>query len=1279
VNRPFYPIFAIGVAAALVLPTASRGEEGRPIVASYSARDTGGAIESWVTVQDENDILYFGSNEVLTFDGDRWSKYPVPGSYAVRALAIGSDNRLWVGAFNEVGYFDKAGTALSNYHSLVEFLPEEERQFGEVWQAFAISRGAVFVTATSVMVWNGKVFRTYQMPGSRRIVASQAGGKIYISHIPTGLWSLDVDGPHQFISAEALNNAGVIWIEKDASGWLLFTTDGLRRYQDGKVTAFGPAASDFIRKNVLISACKSPKGDFFLGTLYGGVAVVGRDGEVTHVITTDDGLPSRSIYSLFFARDGSLWTTSGVGIARVALDAGTTLFDAKEGLTGKPCISTVQSSSEILVATEEGIFGLSLGRDVSGHFNSIPKLSGLYRDLENGPDHTVYASGFKRIDRIDGDEATGVFSTKTDVLLFRRSTKFPGSFLIANGADIQRLTPSEGGAFSSVDLAHLPDLPQTLAEDPNGNIWVGTASSGAFFVPDTAGGKTEPVRPKSTDGLIKIGRVSVANVDGAVAVFTTKGVEIYRGPSKPSGLYTSAPGTAATAVSNPDPAGAVWVAFESPFGNGPRIPAIGRLSASAAGLTSWKPFSVPGLGQVGEIRSVFVDSRGIVWLGGTDGMLRLVPDELKRIETPLAPLIQASVGYGEQLPSAKNSVNFDFSAIAFGQRETVRYETRFSGSNEGWSAPGTSGHLTLAGLQDGNYEFSVRVVNDEAMAGPASIWKFTVLPPWYRTFPAVGVFSILIAALVYGAFQWRVAFLRRQNARLEALVKKKTEQLEKANEAKSEFLANMSHEIRNPISGILGLSLAFEETVLDQKQRYLADSINSCATLLATLVDDVLDFSKIEAGKIELRSAPFNLRTLLSQCVSMMTENARAAGAAITVAIDPKLPEQLVGDSARVQQIVLNYLTNALKFGAGKPIVVGASPGFHDRVRFFVRDQGPGMTEGEMATLFTKFTRLESARTGNIRGTGLGLAVCRLIAGKMGGRVGVDSKPGEGSCFWAEIPFVTADDPGQKASAASPARIPLRALIVEDIDYNVVAMQAVLRKLDIQSDVVNDGVAALARLQSSFYDVAFLDWNLPGIIGTEVAARYRAVEPSTRRTIIIATTAHSSDFNREACLQAGMDAFISKPITPSKIAAALKDLGGTLRTAASIEVRSQNITLEAPGEIDMEMLSFLGNETLEGLAIQIDRFLSSFETDRIQARRIVETGDRDEIHRIAHRLLSHCSVVKYERLTKLAAELQKRSADASPDKLQQIFEEFEREYASFKYKLESIRASTVSG
>jgi signal transduction histidine kinase/CheY-like chemotaxis protein/HPt (histidine-containing phosphotransfer) domain-containing protein len=1249
-------------------------EEGRPIITSFSERDTGSGVASWATAQDKDGVLYFGCHGVLSFDGDRWHDYSVPGSYDVRGLALSQGGRLWVAAVNEIGFFEKTDKGLSAYHSLVEYLPEASREIGDVWQVFVRGEGAVFITTTSVLVWDGSSFQAYAMPGARRLQAIEADGEIFVSHTPTGLWTLAADGPRKFLSAEALNNAGVIWMEKDSKGWLLATTDGLRRLDDGKISEFAPGVSDFIRRNVLLSACRSPSGELCLGTFYGGLAILRRSGAVERIITTDDGLPSRGIYSLFVSRDGALWTTSPVGIARIALGEGATLFGPKEGLTGKSCVSIAGNRSSILVATEEGVFGLPIGSDNAARFEAIPKLSGRYLDLEEGPDGTIYASGFKRVVRIDAGEATEIFSSKTDDVFLLRQSEHPDSFLLASGFDVVRLKANAGKA--AMTLSHLPDIPRTMVEDRNGNVWIGTETRGAFIIHQPSDRAATPERLRSPDGVPYAGRVRVARVEDAMAVFTNKGVEFYSTPSAPPEFLAVTPASPAITISNRDLSGAVWVAFESPFADGPRIPVFGRLSAGTAKPAYWKPFAVPGLTQIGEIKSLFVDDRNVVWIGGIDGVLRLVPDELKPVETPRAPLIQSSVRVEEKLSATRNSADFNFSAVEYGRREAVRFQTKLAGGTDEWSAPANGNHLSLAGLQDGHYEFAVRVINDAGLASAPATWRFTVLPPWYKTLPALVTFGFMAVAGVYGAFQWRVAFLRRQNTRLEALVKKKTEQLEKANEAKSEFLANMSHEIRNPISGILGLSLAFDETILDEKQRHLADSINSCATLLATLVDDVLDFSKIEAGKIELRSAPFIPRVLLEQCVSMMIENARAAGASISISMDPKVPDQLVGDSARIQQIILNYITNALKFGAGKPIVVGASPGFHERVRFFVRDHGAGMTEAEIATLFTKFTRLESARAGNIRGTGLGLAVCRLLAGKMGGRVGVDSKPGEGSNFWAEIPFVTASETSNGTTPQTERKIPLRALIVEDIDYNVVAMQAVLRKLDIQSDVVNDGVAALARLQESFYDVAFLDWNLPGLIGTEVAARYRAVEPATRRTIIIATTAHSSDFNKEACLQAGMDAFISKPITPGKIAAALRDLGGSLRTAGSIEVRSQNITLEPPGEIDMEMLSFLGNETLEGLATQIDRFLASFEVDRSNARRIVETGEREEIHRIAHRLLSHCSVVKYDRLTKLASQLQRSSVDASPEKLHQLFDEFEREFASFKYKLESIRAST---
>jgi len=688
--------------AALAFPREGRGEEGRPIVTSFSARDMGSGGECWVTVQDRTGMLYFGCDEVLGFDGERWTRYPVPGSYAVRALALSPIGRLWVGAVNEIGYFEKTEKGLSPYHSLVANLPQNARELGDVWQVLDYGKGAVFVTATSLLVWNGNNFHVYSMPGARRLVAMQVNGGLFVSHSPTGLWSLEADGLHEFISPEALNRTAVSWIEKDTKGWLLATTDGLYRFDEGRIYEVAPQATDYIRKNVLTSVCRSSHGELCVGTLYGGLAILSPSGAVERILTVDNGLPARGVFSLFFSEEGTLWITSGVGIARIALNSGVTLFDAKQGLTGKPCTSVSQGGSQILVATQEGIFSLPIGESGPARFHAVTRLSGHYTDLESGPGETAYASGFKRVVRIDGDEVSEIFSSKTDIQLLHLSSKAPNEFLLANGFDIVRLNTSVGKENASVTLAHLPDLPLTLTEDSDGNVWVGTASRGAFIIRQPADRPSELVRLKSADGLADTGRVGVASVNDIIAVFTTKGAQIYASPLGPPELLTAAPKTIATAISNRDKSGAVWVAFESPFADGPRIPVIGRLSAAASDSASWVSYAVPGLTQIGEIRSIFVDSRGILWMGGVDGMLRLDPNALRMVEAPHAPLIHASVNQGERLSAEKNSVTFDFSAVEYVRREAVRFQTKLSGGSE-WSAPSNNTHLVLAGLRDSSY------------------------------------------------------------------------------------------------------------------------------------------------------------------------------------------------------------------------------------------------------------------------------------------------------------------------------------------------------------------------------------------------------------------------------------------------------------------------------------------------------------------------------------------------------------------------------------------------
>ena len=1272
-NHPFL-IFAFWprvLLALLACAAAARAGVGQPIAHTFGPRETGSSGFYWCTAQDERGVLYFGTDALLTFDGDRWTQHPVPGAHALRGVALDPAGRVWIGAFNEIGYFDRLPTGgLSPYRSLLPQLPATTPPLGNVWHTFVNDGLAVFVTADRVLVWDGNEFTVNLLPGTRRLPAMQADGRVFVSHLTEGLFVLEGTRLRPFTDAAARDDRGVAWMKKDRDRWLMVTTRGLAAFDGKRLAPLGEESGEFIARNVLSCATSFSNGDLCVGTLNGGLAVLAPDGTVKNIFTSADGLRATSVMSVFVDRDDAVWITSSMGVTRIDLTSGVTSFGPPQGLAGKPARSIAALGQSVLVATEDGVFALPLETGSRGEFRPLPELPSRYSDLVGRGD-TLAALGYKTLTFLRQGRPPATLAVE-DFQLLRPSRAGPDAYLTTEGFRLARLVEEAPGNIRRIDLGDTPDQPTEIVEDDAGDLWFGTQTRGAFQL-DRSGGPARPLLTAAGQPLA--GRTLVARVGDAVAVCSETGVQLHRGSPRPFHVVEHAPASGVLAISNPDATGGVWIAFKSPFKDGPRTPILGRLSPQPDGA-HWQHYALSGLGVFGEINALTVDGRGVLWVGENDGVLRIEPARLRPVAPPRQPTLRASVAPGSQVAAHGEPVDLELGAVEFGRRDSLRFQTRLTG-HAAWSAPTNTHQLTFAGLRDGHYEFAVRVINDAGLTSPAATWRFTVLPPWYRTKTALAAWIFLIAAGCFGIIQWRSAYLSRRNLLLEELVRRKTDQLEKANAAKSDFLANMSHEIRNPISGIVGLSLAMEETALDPRQRHLTDSIRSCASLLATLVDDVLDFSKIEAGRIDLRPAPFELRAALEQCAAMVAEDIRRHGGRLTLELAPALPTQVVGDAGRIQQIVLNYLTNAVKFGGGQPIVVGALPRGPDRVRLFVRDQGPGMSEAEAAALFTKFTRLPDAQSKNIRGSGLGLAVCRLLATKMGGAVGVDSRPGAGSTFWADLPLPAAHAPRPATVAPAPST-PLRALIVEDIDYNATAMQAVLRKLGIESEVASDGPTAFEKLQSTFYDVAFMDWNLPGMIGTEVVSRYRRVEPASRRTIIIATTAYSADFNREACLAAGMDAFIAKPFTPEKIGAALADLRGSLRAAASVSVRAPAPPpAAAAAEFDLQMLRFLADETPDGLRGEIARYLAAVDTDRQAAHAILPTGNAREIHRIAHRLVSHASAINYEPLVRLARELQAHAATDDPARLHRVLAAFDAEFAALRKKLDSIPASTA--
>jgi signal transduction histidine kinase/ActR/RegA family two-component response regulator len=369
---------------------------------------------------------------------------------------------------------------------------------------------------------------------------------------------------------------------------------------------------------------------------------------------------------------------------------------------------------------------------------------------------------------------------------------------------------------------------------------------------------------------------------------------------------------------------------------------------------------------------------------------------------------------------------------------------------------------------------------------------------------------------------------------------------EQANVAKAQFLATISHEIRTPMNGVLGTTELLLDTPLMASQRRLVETAHLSATALLTLIDDVVDLSRIEASKLTLHPASFDLRALVTEAVDLMAATARDKPIDFTCTIAGDLPERVESDPVRLRQMLVNLLHNAVKFTERGRIVlevsVVASAGDVVHLRFEIRDTGIGIAEDQFGSVFDAFTQVDASSTRRHGGSGLGLAIVKELADLMGGRVGVDSRLEEGSTFWFELPVRRAHDAAPAAAPADAGAVPAaRILLAEDDPVNQLVVAAMLKKMGCIVDVVDDGDAACEAASRNRYDLILMDCHMPGTDGFEATRRIRA-EPQGRgsRTPIVAITADALAGDRERCLDAGMDDYMTKPVSAAQLAASVR-------------------------------------------------------------------------------------------------------------------------------------------
>ena len=533
--------------------------------------------------------------------------------------------------------------------------------------------------------------------------------------------------------------------------------------------------------------------------------------------------------------------------------------------------------------------------------------------------------------------------------------------------------------------------------------------------------------------------------------------------------------------------------------------------------------------------------------------------------------------------------------------------------------------------------------------------------------------------------------LQRAN---QALTEARTAAL-RAAQAKSDFLSHMSHEIRTPMNGVIAMLQLLLTTALSAEQQRYAEVAQTSGRALLALIDDILDLSKIEAGKIAIESLDFDPRRTVEDVVAVLRVQANAKGIAFHCRVAPELPTLLRGDPNRLRQVLNNLAANAIKFTARGEVTLlvqlASREGAQATVRFAVTDTGIGIRPDQAAALFSPFVQADVSTTRKYGGTGLGLAISKQLVGLMGGKIGLESREGEGSTFWFTARFETppvATTPASSARIAgacisvptpagglisSPPSDPrssrqARILVAEDDPTNQFVALALLAKLGYQADTVADGAQAVEAVLHGAYDLVLMDCQMPAMDGYEATHLIR--QSANSRVPIVAVTANAMSDDRDRCLRQGMDDFLSKPVDLVRLAEVLarwipgSDPGIAAPPAEPVGSAASVAAFDAEALLERLM----GDRPLAGVILKA--FLEECPSQLDRLRRTFDEADAPAAGLRAHALKGAAGAVSAGSLHAVAREMERAAGTGQLARFGELLPRAAEEFERFKNVLE---------
>jgi signal transduction histidine kinase len=1056
-----------------------RAEAGLPLLRAFSPAQYQADAQNWTVVQAPDGILYVGNNRgVLSFDGQRWRLTPVANGSVVRSLAVDASGRVYVGANGELGYLAPDGDGELRYVSLIDRLPQEARDFTDVWNTLATGDGVVFSSPQRLMRWRNERFELWH-PKERFGVAFGDAQGVFVVDSGLGIRQLHRESWRLLPGSEPAGRARQVGLVPlpggSASRPVLLVASpsfGFMRYAEDRLAPWPTEIDEALSKNDLMVKSLQPLGDdsLLVGTLSGGLYVMDQDGHLLVRMGESEGLPDVGVAASAVDREGGLWLALGNGLARLSLPNPLSRLDERRN--AKHMVTAMHRHGGALhVGTTQGAF--RLGATAPHGLQPLPAQDKQTRALLP-TEQALLAAGAPGVHAIQGDRSEHVLAAYAGTALLAPRSR-PDWVLVGlvQGLALLRL---DGERWRDAGLVPgLQDEVRTLVEDDAGRVWVGTYNTGLLRV-DLSGlgddgtvGALPVERFGLDDGLPSINYNLVFPVGGQPAFATSAG--IYRfdeatrrfGPDpRYAGLFER-PRT--VYVLHDDPANGLWAYTEDPATG---LKETGLVRTLADGTRQWDPRPLRAFtGQ--ETFAIHADGDGVAWFGVGDGLFRYdgrIPKDyaqpfdtlLRKVSGAQGRLLDGGHGPAPAvaLPYAANSLRFEYAAPSFEGEDAIRFQVKLEGSDTGWSDWSAEDYKDYNNLFEGEYVFRVRAKNLYDTVGTEASYRFTVLPPWYRTAWAYLGYALALGLAGWGLLRWRLSRVLAQKAALETTVAERTRQLAEQAEAlraanqqllaldgfKQGMMGMIVHDLKNPLGVILH---AVDSPSLASRVAQVRQS----ARQMLTMVLNILDVQKFEDTRVVLDAQPVPLATLVAGAVEQVRFLIERKNLALALAV----PEGLAvrGDAEMLERVLVNLLTNAVKFTPPNGrLAVRADTEDDGQVRLQVQDSGDGVPADQRERVFARFGQLHARDSGGARSTGLGLTFCKLAVEAHGGAIGVTDAPGGGAAFWFTLPRADAGGAPISAAAVDVPSAGLEGPALDDADRAALApFVALLRPIPI--------------------------------------------------------------------------------------------------------------------------------------------------------------------------------------------------------------------------------------